>query len=277
MRIAAPGKLNLALAVVGKRDDGYHEVRSVFVTLDLMDSVRVAPHKRLEVRNSLPIDGEDLAERAVKTLARAAGRDPHAFVSIHKRIPVAAGLGGGSSDAAATMRGLATLWGVDADLIRIGALVGSDVPFFASGAKAAFVSGRGEQVRPLPAPREPMHVVVLRPPLRLPTAEVFSAFAMNDRGAASRTDSLVAAFDERRVTPDVVRTFAANDLLAAAERRCEAITTWRVAAAERGIPLFLTGSGPTLFAVADDRADALRIARILKRAGMRAHVHQICT
>ena len=276
VRVAAKAKLNLALAVVGKRDDGYHELRSVFVTLDLADDVRVAPHKRLEVRNTLPLDGEDLAARAVTALARATGREPFAFVSIRKRIPLAAGMGGGSSDAAATLHGLAQLWRVDADLMRIGAELGSDVPFFASGARAAFVSGRGELVRALAPPRDPIDVVVLRPPLRLPTAEVFGSFTMSDRVAASRVEQLVSAFEQGRVTPDVIRTYAANDLLAAAERQCEAITTWRTAAAARGIPLFLTGSGPTLFAVADDRGDAVRIARILRRAGMRAHPHKIC-
>ncbi len=276
VRVAAKAKLNLALAVVGKRDDGYHELRSVFVTLDLADDVRVAPHKRLEVRNTLPLDGEDLAARAVTALARATGREPFAFVSIRKRIPLAAGMGGGSSDAAATLHGLAQLWRVDADLMRIGAELGSDVPFFASGARAAFVSGRGELVRALAPPRDPIDVVVLRPPLRLPTAEVFGSFTMSDRVAASRVEQLVSAFEQGRVTPDVIRTYAANDLLAAAERQCEAITTWRTAAAARGIPLFLTGSGPTLFAVADDRGDAVRVARILTRAGMRAHPHKIC-
>jgi len=117
---------------------------------------------------------------------------------------------------------------------------------------------------------------VLRPPLRLPTAEVFGSFTMSDRVAALRVEQLVSAFEQGRVTPDVIRTYAANDLLAAAERQCEAITTWRTAAVARGIPLFLTGSGPTLFAVADDRGDAVRVARILTRAGMRAHPHKIC-
>jgi len=276
VRVTAKAKLNLALAVVGKRDDGYHELRSVFVTLDLADEVRVAPHKRLEVRNTVPLDGEDLAARAVNAIARATGREPFAFISIRKRIPLAAGMGGGSSDAAATLHGLAQLWRVDADLMRIGAELGSDVPFFASGARAAFVSGRGELVRALAPPRDPIDVVVLRPPLRLPTAEVFGSFTMSDRVAAPHVEQLVSAFEQGRVTPAVIRTYAANDLLAAAERRCEAIVTWRTAAAARGIPLFLTGSGPTLFAVADDRGDAVRIARILRRAGMRAHPHKIC-
>jgi 4-diphosphocytidyl-2-C-methyl-D-erythritol kinase len=274
VRLGAPAKLNLALSVAGKRDDGYHELRSVFATLDLADDVRVAPYRRLEIRNSADLNGtEDLAARAVRALADATGRDPAAFVRIRKRIPLAAGLGGGSSDAAAVLRGLARAWGVEADLVRIAASVGSDVPFFASGAAVALVAGRGEQVRPLPRPAEPIHVVVLRPPLRLATHEVFAAHAAADRTAGPHVDAIAMAFERGVVTPDLLRVHAVNDLLPAALRCCEAIGSWQAAAAARGIPLFLTGSGPTLFAIADDRADALRTSRILRRAGLRPRAH----
>lgn len=275
IRLRATAKLNLALAVTGRRPDGYHELRSVFVTLGLADDVRVATGKRLEVRNSAVIDGEDLAARAVRTLAQAAGREPHAFVQIRKRIPLAAGLGGGSSDAAAVLRGLAALWKVEADLVRLAAEIGSDVPFFAAGVPVALVSGRGEEVRPLPAPPEPLFAVVVRPTLRLATAEVFAEFAPSDASAAPHVDMLALAFEKGAVTPDLLRVHAANDLLLAATRRCDAIRSWQEAAGARGIPLFLTGSGPTLFAIPDDRADALRIARILRRGGMRAHAYPL--
>jgi 4-diphosphocytidyl-2C-methyl-D-erythritol kinase len=274
--LAAPAKLNLALAVVGKRPDGFHDLRSVFARLDLADEVRVAPHKTLEVRNTMDIGrGEDLAARAVRALARETARQPHAFVRIRKRIPLAAGLGGGSSDAAATLRALAKLWDVDADLVRVAADVGSDVPFFAANAAVALVSGRGDVVAPLPAPREPLHVVVLRPPVRLATAEVFAALQPGDMGHVGHVDALAQAFRDGTATPGTLRAHAGNALLAAAERRCEAIASWRTAAAARGIALTLTGSGPTLFAVADDRGDALRIARILRRAGLRGHAHAV--
>src|SRR5438105_5185913 len=84
--LAAPAKINLALAVVGTRPDGYHDLRSVFARLDLADEVRVAAHRRLEIRNTAVLDGEDIAARAVRAMAAAAARDPHAFVRIRKRI-----------------------------------------------------------------------------------------------------------------------------------------------------------------------------------------------
>jgi 4-diphosphocytidyl-2-C-methyl-D-erythritol kinase len=196
-------------------------------------------------------------------------------VQIRKRIPLASGMGGGSSDAAAVLRGLAALWKVEPDLVRLAAEVGSDVPFFASGAPAALVSGRGETLQALPAPREPLFAVVVRPTLRLATAEVFAEFRSSDATAASHVDVIAMAFEKGAVTSDLLRVHAANDLLPAATRRCDLIGSWQAAAGLRGIPLFLTGSGPTLFAIPDDRADALRIARILRRAGMRAHAYPL--
>jgi 4-diphosphocytidyl-2C-methyl-D-erythritol kinase len=124
-------------------------------------------------------------------------------------------------------------------------------------------------VRPLPRPAQPIHVVVLRPTLRLATKDVFDAHVADDRRAVPHVDMLVTAFERGAVTPDLLRVHCANDLLPAALRCCEAIRSWQEAAAARGIPLFLTGSGPTLFAIADDRADALRMSRILRRAGLR--------
>ena len=273
IRAHAPAKLNLALAVEGKRPDGYHDLRSVFVTIGLVDDVRVATSRALEVRNTARLEGEDLAARAVRALAAATGHAPAAFVSIRKRIPLAAGLGGGSSDAATVLRALASLWRVDVDLVRVAADVGSDVPFFASGARVALVTGRGERVRPLAAPADLIYAVVTRPTLRLATREVFGALEDGDRGAAKHVDALVAAFESDAVTPEFLRVHAVNDLLAPATRRCDAIASWQAAAAARGIALFLTGSGPTLFTIADDRRDALRIARILRQVGIRAHAY----
>lgn len=274
--LLAPAKINLALAVTGTRDDGYHELRSVFATIDLADRVRVAPHRRLEVRIAPDVGappGEDLASRAVRAMAAATGHEPAAFVHIRKRVPVAAGLGGGSSDAGAVLRALASIWKRDdVDLVSVAATIGSDVPFFATGARVAFVSGRGERVDPLPGP-DALHVVIVRSRVRLATREVFAELRGDDRGAAEAVDVLRDAFARGAVTPQLLRDSAHNDLLAPAERLCPAIGETRSRAAARGIALALSGSGPTLFAVADDRREALRIARILRRLGLVAHAH----
>jgi 4-diphosphocytidyl-2-C-methyl-D-erythritol kinase len=217
--------------------------------------------------------GEDLASRAVRAMAGATGREAAAFVHIRKRVPVAAGLGGGSSDAGAVLRALATIWQrEDIDLVALGATVGSDVPFFTSGARVAFVGGRGERVDPLPDP-SPTHVVIVRLRVRLATTDVFAALRSDDRGAVAAVDALRGAFERRTVTPQLLRENARNDLLGPAVRLCPDIGDACARAAQRGIALSLTGSGPTLFAVADDRRDALRIARTLRRIGLAAHAH----
>jgi 4-diphosphocytidyl-2-C-methyl-D-erythritol kinase len=278
--LLAHAKINLALAVDGRRWDGYHELRSVFATIDLTDRVRVAPHRRLEVRIAPDVGappGEDLASRAVRAMAAAAGREATAFVHIRKRVPVAAGLGGGSSDAGAVLRALATIWQRgDIDLVALAASVGSDVPFFASAARVASVSGRGERVDPLPDPAV-THLVLVRSRARLATKEVFAALREDDRGAAPSVEVVRDAFARGIVTPELLRENARNDLLGPAERLCPEIGHARARAAERGIALALTGSGPTLFAIAQDRADALRIARILRRIGLVAHAQTMAS
>jgi 4-diphosphocytidyl-2-C-methyl-D-erythritol kinase len=206
-------------------------------------------------------------------MATAAHRDPSAFVRIRKRVPVAAGLGGGSSDAGAVLRALATIWQpTDVDLVALGATVGSDVPFFASGARVAFVAGRGERIEPLPDP-DAIHLVIVRMPERLATKDVFADLRNEDRGAAAAVERLREAFLRRQITPQVLRENARNDLLGPAQRLCPAIADARSRAAEKGIALSLTGSGPTLFAIADHHRDALRVARILRRIGLTAHAH----
>ena len=274
--LLAPAKVNLALAVVGKRDDGYHDLGSVFATIDLADRVRVAKGRTLEVRIAPDVGappGEDLASRAVRAMATAARRDPSAFVHIRKRIPVAAGLGGGSSDAGAVLRALATIWQPkDVDVVAVAAAVGSDVPFFASGARLAFVGGRGERIEPLPD-TPVMHLVVVRMRERLATKDVFAELRNDDRGAAASLQRLRDAFARHEITPQLLRDNARNDLLGPAERLCPAIADARSRAAQRGIALSLTGSGPTLFTITDGRRDALRIARILRRIGLVAHAH----
>ncbi|MEX2046361.1 MAG: 4-(cytidine 5'-diphospho)-2-C-methyl-D-erythritol kinase [Chloroflexota bacterium] len=274
--LPAPAKINLALAVAGERGDGYHEIRSVFATIDLADRVRVAPHRRLEVRIAPDVGagpGEDLASRAVRAMAAATGRAPAAFVHIRKRVPVAAGLGGGSSDAGAVLRALATIWRrEDVDLVALGATVGSDVPFFASGARVAFVGGRGERVEPLPDPPE-TYVVIVRSRARLATKDVFAALRREDRVAGTAVETVRDALAGRSTTPQLLRDNMRNDLLGPAERLCAEIAESRSLAARHGVALALSGSGPTLFAIADDRRDSLRIARTLRRAGLAAHAH----
>jgi 4-diphosphocytidyl-2-C-methyl-D-erythritol kinase len=192
-------------------------------------------------------------------------------VRVRKRIPVASGLGGGSSDAGAVLRGLARVWRLDGvDLGPVAARVGSDVPFFASGATYALVRGRGELVEALPAP-EPFWIALVQLREHVSTAEVFAAHQAKS-SSGERTEKLAKALRDRKVTVAALRDALHNDLGEAAERIAPSIAETRKTAAGMGIDLAMSGSGPSLFAMGDDRAHAIRIARWLRRTGLRVRV-----
>ena len=270
----APAKVNLTLEVLGTRADGYHDLASVFATVDLRDRVRVAPWRALDVRIAPAVGaaaGDDLASRAVRALAESSARPALAHVRVRKRIPVASGLGGGSSDAGAVLRGLARAWRLDGvDLAPIAARVGSDVPFFVSGAAYALVRGRGELVEALPEP-DPMWIALVQVREHVPTALVFGAYRAKPSNG-ERSAKLAKVLRDRKVTVAAIRESLHNDLLGSAERIAPAIADARMKAAGMGIDLAMAGSGPSLFALGDDRADAISIARRLRRAGLRVRV-----
>lgn len=281
IRLAAPAKVNLTLEVLGRRDDGYHDLASVMATVDLADDVRVAPARTLEVRIRPDVGAEpggDLASAAAHALASATGREARARIEIRKRIPVAAGLGGGSSDAGAVLRALASLWRLEGiDLAVVGATVGSDVPFFAAGHAVARIGGRGERVEPLPAPAREMWISLVVIPVRVATPAVFAALGRDLGGSSDATDAVARSLAAGTADPALLRAHMRNDLREAAERVCPLIAEARASARARGIELALSGSGPSLFAIADDRAHALRLSRSLRRAGLRARPLRLFT
>lgn len=252
-RLDAPAKLNLSLSVVGRRPDGHHLLDSRFVLLELADRLLLLPgcsglRVEGEGAEALPIGEDNLAWRGLN--AGLGGEPELACISLDKRIPAAAGLGGGSSDAAAAWR-LGRAWRGIEDAAGEGdvaglANIGADVPFFAAQVPAARVTGIGEHVEATAS--EPWHVVLVHPPFGLSTAAVFAELRPDDWGLQS------------------------NDLLAPAQRlRPELASLFETVTKFGGHPQ-LTGSGPTIFSLTDDpdRADAL--AARLRNAGLRATV-----
>ena len=154
--VAAPAKVNLTLAVKSRRSDGFHEIESFVVAVTLFDELSIAsrlePGIGLECTiGNLPCDSRNLIHRAAVALAEDAGIEPALTIHLRKRIPIGAGLGGGSSDAAATLMALNDRWGLNrsvAQLSRLAARIGSDVPFFLLGS-AAILRSRGERVEPV--------------------------------------------------------------------------------------------------------------------------------
>lgn len=177
----APAKINRELRVGALRDDGFHEIRSQLVSIDLADTIQVAAGGRgVELScDGIPVPGGDsnLVAVAARALAERLGRPADVRIRLTKRIPVGAGLGGGSSDAARTLALLATLWEsaiTPADLSQLAAGIGSDVPYFLVGGEAE-VSGRGEIVAPIPDSPS-VELTLLVPPFSISTGAVYAAF-----------------------------------------------------------------------------------------------------
>lgn len=250
--VAAPAKLNLYLHVIGRRDDGYHHLDSLVAFADLGDTVTVRDAEHLTLSLSGPfaaaLDAEpdNLVLRAARLLAEAAGRVPAAAIHLDKRLPVAAGIGGGSADAAAALRGLSVLWGLDVsagDLARLGLRLGADLPVCLGG-QPSFVRGIGETVRPLTWPWPETYVVLVNPGVAVPTAGVF-------RGLGGAFSRVPAPFPRPESLTDAVRELSTrgNDLQAPAIRSVPAI-----AEALRSLELEaecllarMSGSGATCF------------------------------
>jgi 4-diphosphocytidyl-2-C-methyl-D-erythritol kinase len=257
MRLCAPAKINWTLEVVGRRDDGYHEVRSLMQTVGPCDALEFTPADRLD----LEVEGEhqpsqdDLVLRAAALLGGSA-RGAHIHLS--KRVPVAAGLGGGSSDAAAALRGLNELWGMgygDAQLMEMGAGIGSDVAFFVHGG-TGLAEGRGERITPL-RDLPPTWLVLLVPPFRLPekTRRMYSALTPGDFSDGSRTEALLRRLNQGLPIADAELY---NAFQRVAYEVFEGLDAYRDALRAAGARrVHLAGAGPALFALGPDE-DAAR-------------------
>jgi 4-diphosphocytidyl-2-C-methyl-D-erythritol kinase len=264
MPIHAPAKLNLCLYLGPTREDGLHELCSLFEPLALADSIRVAESDRDQVLCP-GVEGENLAARALTALRSRAWESPPLRIEIEKRIPVAAGLGGGSADAAAVLRLAA---GEVANLPELAAELGADVPSQLTPS-LALVEGAGERVERLPDPLP--HAVVLLPDGGgLSTAEVF---AEADRLGLGRSSGELAAFAARLravagagASPLSYSELLANDLEPAARSLRPGIGAALDALRAAGAPLaLLTGSGPTAFGLFSSIVEAEAAAAALDR------------
>lgn len=280
LRVDAHAKVNLSLEVLGKRSDGYHELRSIMQSVSLADSLSFEEAAELSLRCDDPhLRGEDnLVWKAAVALHEAGGLGIGAAIRLHKRIPLASGLGGASADAAATLAGLTRLWGLRADvgeLASIGAAVGSDVPFFLWGG-AALVSGRGEVVEPLPdLPTSWLVIVTQRHDLAGKTAELYRRLQPADWSSGGQTEQLTTALREGRAMPDVP---AVNSFARVAEEVFPMLPTARTAMIEAGArSVHLSGAGPSLFSPFRSEPEALSVAGRLRGEGLSALVLRTLT
>jgi 4-diphosphocytidyl-2-C-methyl-D-erythritol kinase len=279
IRVQAPAKINLFLGVLGRRPDGYHTIETLFQEISLTDELIIMEtpgQTTLEVPGHPDLENEgNLVLKALRLLGGRSGYDLHVKLTLVKRIPVAAGLGGGSSDAAATLKGVSELFGLKlepAEFQDIALELGADVPFFLTGGTAVG-EGVGERLTPIDLDMD-YGVLLVNPGFAVSTARIFSEYSkiLTGKEGAGKLWGILRECPHPR---DLLH----NDLQVVAERICPEITEVVQANVRAGFDrVLMTGSGPTVFALdSRDRVEQRKsgipdkwtgIVAVPKRQGM---------
>ncbi|WP_163527974.1 4-(cytidine 5'-diphospho)-2-C-methyl-D-erythritol kinase [Halobacillus ihumii] len=264
----APAKINLSLDVLYKREDGFHEVEMVMTTVDLADRIELSTLSsgiiRVESESRfVPNDERNLAYRAAKLMKDHYQIKEGVRIFIEKNIPVAAGLAGGSSDAAAVLRGVNEIWGIGAsldELAELGAKIGSDVSFCVYGG-TALARGRGEQILELPSP-PPCWVVLAKPTIGVSTQTIYQGF---NPKTASHPDTVGMINALRREDFDAICGHVGNALEGVTMKLHPEVNQIKEQMRQAGADaVLMSGSGPTVFALVGQDARAQRIYNSLK-------------
>ncbi len=269
LRLLAPAKVNLTFEVLGRRADGYHEVRTILQSLSLADELTFDESDDLgltvEPEGAAPVE-ENLVLAAARLLQREAGVSAGAAIHLTKRIPMAGGLGGGSSDAATALLGLQRLWGLGLDtgaLRELAAWLGSDVPFFISGG-TALGEGRGERLTPLPASQG--EAVVAVPDASRPRDKTGQMYGLLK--PEHYTDGSATAEAEHRLrSGESFGEGVVNAFDAVAGQAYQSYTALREAFESVGLRPALCGAGPSMFALAGEGTASALAERLAVRAG----------
>ena len=260
IELRCPAKLNLFLHIVGRRDDGYHLLQSVFQLIDWCDFLTLRHIPENAVRRIDPIPGvapaEDLVVRAAQLLRDFCKTESGVEISLKKNIPMGAGLGGGSSDAASTLIGLNVLWNLDlsiATLCQLGLKLGADVPFFIFG-QNAFVEGVGEKLQAISL--ETQDFVVIYPNKGIATAQIFQDPQLTRDHAPITIDRFLAS----------PSSYQSNDCQAVAVQKCPEVKQaldWIYKAVPNSAPC-MSGSGSSVFAALDPKTDIANLENLLQ-------------
>jgi 4-diphosphocytidyl-2-C-methyl-D-erythritol kinase len=269
--LSAAAKINLVLELLGTRADGYHEIATVMQTVDLSDRLVIEDAEVLELRATapdVPTDGTNLVLKSAQALREAAGLDRGARITLDKRIPVAAGLGGGSTDAAATLVGLNRLWGLRwpaARLAEVAVTLGMDVPFFLRGG-VAVGTGRGEKLEPVRGTA--LALVLVNPGVGASTAAIYGGVTPEMYSDGGRVRRMVAALRSRR--PAKVAASLGNGLeLVAAPMHGQVRQMEAALLAAGALGAAMSGSGLTVFGVARSFDHARQIRARVTRGSWR--------
>ncbi len=276
LTVLAPAKLNLTLEVLGKRKDGFHEIRSVIQTINLSDSLSFKLDENIEFKSNLPgwIPEKSLVSRAVSLVREASGCSKGVTIEVSKRIPLLSGLGGDSSDAAAILRGLNQLWELGLsprELLELAWQLGSDVAFFLYGG-TALVEGRGEIITPLP-PLPHRWVILMMPPVprrQGKTKQLYDSLRAIHYTDGRLTERLVEELRAaREFTPSLLFNTFENvaftyfsELSVSQDRMVKAGAT----------DVHLAGSGPALFTLIKDRTQAEELFTRLQQQKLESYL-----
>jgi 4-diphosphocytidyl-2-C-methyl-D-erythritol kinase len=272
--VESPAKVNLSLEVLGRRADGYHSLRGIMVPVTLEDVVTFTPGGRgfvFHAGQGTPRGEGNLAHRAATLLMERTGVRHALDLRVLKRIPVAAGLGGGSSDAAAVLAGLNRMWDLGlsgADLESLGLELGSDVPFFLRGG-ICVAEGRGEELERLSVPVVPEFVLV-HPPIRVSAGWAFDHIPEEHPRATGATNMLRVALATGR--PELLGPHLVNDLQPGVEAEHPIVREIRERLLSAGaLGAVMSGSGPTVLGVSADAESANRVAAEMEDSRWRVY------
>ena len=257
MILHAPAKVNLRLRVIGKRPDGYHNIETIFERIAIFDKIILRSLKNNKIKilcdhPSVPTSKSSLIYRTVELLKNVKHLQKGVEVKIVKKIPIAAGLGGGSSDAASVLVGLNKLWQLSLkklQLAELGKSLGADIPFFIHSTSFAVARGKGDKIIPLKWKRKMWHLLIY-PGIKLLSKDIYKAYDKNPGSTLKRTKMLIG-----------------NDLEHAVIRK--APTVGRLKSALKNIGLehsLVSGSGPSVFTIFDKRKEAEKAKRSLVKS-----------
>lgn len=260
----APAKINLMLDVLRKREDGYHEVEMVMTMVDLADRLEMEelPRDTIIISSQagyIPLDEKNLAFQAAKLIKERYQVKQGVYIHLDKKIPVAAGLAGGSSDAAAALRGLNRLWGLNipqSELLTLGAELGSDVPFCVTGG-TAIATGRGEKLEHIINPPQ-CWVVLAKPPINVSTADVYGRLRANEIKAHPSALAMKEAIEAQSFTDICDRLGnVLEDVTLPLHPEVQQLKEAMIRLGADGV--LMSGSGPTVFGLVSKESKIARI------------------
>ena len=270
-------KINVGLAITGKRDDGYHDIDTIFQSIFLGDSLYFARHHSVVFSGDapelpyymaqlIPYTESNIAMKALRMVQDYTGCTQGAAIHLLKRVPPCAGMGGGSGDGAAMLLGLNKFWDLrltDEELLTIASKLGSDVPFLLKGGTARG-TGRGELLETLPT-SSAQWLLIVKPEVSISTAEAYGRFAGTSRVTSDTMDTVTAHMNAK----DFCQAFISSDntfeeLIFPVHPELTACKQFFL---DRGFPTIMTGSGPTMVVLLEKALDAIRLQEDIKKAG----------